>query len=77
MMAHISPYVYPFCFQSHSEKKNLSTIFAITLLRDSRQILHLILGEFKGINDLYSPWNHQKTYGFLMISGGIEVNQFT
>ena len=55
MMAHISPYVYPFCFQSHSEKKNLSTIFAITLLRDSRQILHLILGEFKGINDLYSP----------------------
>ena len=55
MMAHISPYVYPLCFQSHSEKKNLSTIFAITSLRDSRQILHLILGEFKGINDLYSP----------------------
>ena len=24
--------------------------------------------------DFYSPWNHQKTIGFLMISGGIEVN---
>ena len=26
--------------------------------------------------NFYSPWNHQKTYGFLMISGGTEVNQF-
>ena len=24
--------------------------------------------------DFYSPWNHQKTIGFLMISGEIEVN---
>ena len=23
-----------------------------------------------------SPSNHQKTYGFLMISGGIKINQF-
>ena len=23
------------------------------------------------------PWNHQQTVGFLMISGGIEVNEFT
>ena len=26
--------------------------------------------------DFYPPWNHQKTYGFLMISGGIKVNWF-
>ena len=25
--------------------------------------------------NFYSPWNHQKTVGFLMISGGIKVNQ--
>ena len=24
--------------------------------------------------NFYSPWNCQKTYGFLMISGGIEVD---
>ena len=24
--------------------------------------------------NFYSPWNHQKTDGFMMISGGIEVN---
>ena len=33
------------------------------------------LKEFKQIN-FYSPWNHQKTYGFLMISGEREVNLF-
>ena len=26
--------------------------------------------------NFYSPWNHQKTCGFLMISWGTEVNQF-
>ena len=26
--------------------------------------------------NFYSPWNNQKTYGFLMISEGIEVNMF-
>ena len=23
---------------------------------------------------VYSPWNHKKTYGFLIVSGGLEVN---
>ena len=35
-------------------------------MRDRFQILVLILGE---LINLYSPWNHQKTIGFLMISG--------
>ena len=35
----------------------------------------MVLKEFKQIN-FYSPWNHQKTYGFLMISGEREVNLF-
>ena len=37
------------------------------------QILPQILSEFKRIN-FYSLWNHQKTVGFLMISGEIQVN---
>ena len=24
--------------------------------------------------NFYSPWNHEKIYDFMMISGGIEVN---
>ena len=24
--------------------------------------------------DFYSPWNHQKTIGFLVISGEIKIN---
>ena len=34
----------------------------------------LILSDFKRINELLPPWNHQETYGCQMISGGIEVN---
>ena len=43
-------------------------------LGDCLQISRLILGEFKQIDNFYFPRNHQKTFGFLMISGGIEVN---
>ena len=43
------------------------------LLRDLLQILLVTISE---LINFYSPWNHQKTYGFLMISGGTEVNQF-
>ena len=38
-------------------------------LKDRLQISLLILSEFKRIN-FYSPWDHQKTYGVLIISGG-------
>ena len=41
--------------------------------RYRRQISLLILIEF--IN-FQSPWNHQKTYGFWMISEGVELNYF-
>ena len=47
-------------------------IFPEPSSRDRRQILLLVLNEFNQIT--YSPWNYQKTYGFLMISGGIEVD---
>ena len=42
-------------------------------LHQFRQISFLVLRKFKQIN-YYFPWNHQKTYGILMISGGLEVN---
>ena len=32
------------------------------------------LSEFKSMFNFYFSWNHQKTYGFPMVSGGIEVN---
>ena len=34
--------------------------------------LHLIY--FQRIMYFYSPWKHQKNYGFLMFSGGIELD---
>ena len=34
----------------------------------SSQISILILSEFQRITQLLSPWNHQKTYGPLIIS---------
>ena len=41
--------------------------------RDRLQILHLILANLNELTNYYSPWNHQKTYGFVVISGGVEV----
>ena len=41
------------------------------LIRASRQILLVTLSQ---LIKPYSPRNHEKTIGFLMISGGIEVN---
>ena len=41
------------------------------ILRDRLQILLPILNE---ITNFYSPLIHQKTVGFLMLAGGIEVN---
>ena len=46
----------------------------IRIVRDLRQILLLILSEFKRTHKLLFPWNHQKTIVSLMISGGIKVN---
>ena len=45
----------------------------LALLRDCSQILILIFSKFKQIV-FYSPSNHKKTNGFLMIFGGMEVN---
>ena len=54
-----------------NEKSNILTVTLI--LMDCLQISLLIFRfEFKRI-DFYISLNHQKTYGFLMISGGIEV----
>ena len=36
-----------------------------------------MLSEFQHeLTNFYSPWNHQKTHSFVMISGELEVNQF-
>ena len=40
------------------------------VVRDRRHILLLKLSEFKGIDWLTFPKNHQQNIGFLMISGG-------
>ena len=40
------------------------------LIKDCLQISPLILIEFSELISFYSPWNYQKTVGFLMISGG-------
>ena len=40
---------------------------------DPLQILRPILSEFKGLINFYSSWNHKISYGFLIISGVIEV----
>ena len=37
--------------------------------------LRIIMSLSELIN-FYFPWNHQKTYGFLMILGGMGFNQF-
>ena len=36
----------------------------------------LALKGLKKLINFYSPWDHQKTIGFLMIPGGKEVNRF-
>ena len=42
-------------------------------IRDNFVFSLLIVSE---LTDFYYLWYYQKTYGFLMISGGIEVNKF-
>ena len=46
-------------------------LFAVT-----HELSLQILNEFKLIN-FFPLWNHQKTFGFQLMSGRIEVNQFT
>ena len=52
--------------------KNWQIFYLYTLLEDLRDFLQislLISSEFKRCKQLLSPWNHQKIYGFHMISG--------
>ena len=35
----------------------------------------LPLTHFKPLVSFYTPWKHQKTFGFIMFSGGIETDQ--
>ena len=34
------------------------------------------LTHFKSLVSFYIPWKHQKTFGFLMFSGGLERDQW-
>ena len=36
-------------------------------------IAHNVLTHFKSMFYFYIPWKHQKTFGFLIFSGGIEI----
>ena len=42
-------------------------------LKDCCQTLLLILSKLSELNNFYFPWNHQKAYNFLIVSGGIEL----
>ena len=67
------------CLPSLSLSLSLSFFSSLWYLKrwkDYIQILLLILSEAR-INFFTAPWNHQKIYGFVMISGGIEVNYFS
>ena len=68
--------------------KNLSKL-AYTMLRfwtrwnntsgDLEIASKLCLYQRRNLNEImnfYSSWNHPKTSGFMVISGGIEVNKF-
>ena len=44
--------------------------------RDRVLISFLILTHFQPLFYFYTPWKHQKTGGFLMFSGGIEVEHW-
>ena len=53
-------------------------IIKLDMIRDCPQILLLILSKFigrSGLMNFYSPWNHKKTYDF-MISARRAVDQF-
>ena len=45
-----------------------------SILIDCHQILPLLLIEFGWIDKLLFPLKYQKTFGFLMVSRGIEIN---
>ena len=70
MKAIIKNYLAPQLFNLSFCKFLICSIY----LRNRREISLLILSEFKQKIIFYSPWNQQKTYGFLMISGGMKVN---
>ena len=39
--------------------------------------LFIALTHFSPVSHFYTPWKRQKTYGFLMFSGGIEIWHWT
>ena len=53
--------------------KCLNRICKKRYVRDRHQMSLLMLSE---LNNFYFPKNHQQLYGFLLISGGIKVNQW-
>ena len=36
-------------------------------------LVKMLLNRFMPVASLYNPWKHQKTSGFLMFPGGIEM----
>ena len=54
--------------------KNIKKQIQETGKRNRIQISLLILNQFELLSNFHSLWNDKKTYGFLMISGEIELN---
>ena len=50
--------------------------FVNSSLLDRLRILAILLSKFKRFNSI-PPRNYEKTFVFLMISGGIEISYFT
>ena len=48
-----------------------------TKLRISSYVLKKTLTHFSPVSHFYTPWKHQKTFGFLTFSGGIEMWHWT
>ena len=63
--------IYLTLFESFSIDRAEETTFSTPSEIDRLRFWLIMLSE---LINIYSPRNHQKSYGFLMILGGIEVN---
>ena len=43
---------------------------------DHSLFIYHALTHFMSLDSFYTPWKHQETLGFMMISGGVERDQW-
>ena len=56
--------------------KEISCCFLLNIHLGSLQNFTSNLTHFQPVFHFYAPWKHQKTSGFLMFSGGIEIEHW-